>query len=316
MPAAYVRLLDGTGEFTAEVVTSATGDFRFFAAPGTWTLSVMHRDGKGRKQRRPRPSPGLVEASLVSLVAVRLLAAGPGISRLSRQKCCRRYGGAMETAYFVVLVGAFVAIAAVCGYLSSSPEAGTPDGERARHRRPAQRCADPRLAARRCCRSSASGRAGATASRRTVREFAFGQRVSFVHDGRPFLAYESRAWLLDADGRGACGRPGARPGSGGSAAGRDELEVVLAANTGEALVYTGSRATSGGRSSTVSAHGHADGQGRRRRTPALRTRRRGARVCVRTGTARARAGAAPERPPAPRPLLAARVVTYALSGHL
>ena len=32
---AYVRLLDATGEFTAEVVTSATGDFRFFAAPGT-----------------------------------------------------------------------------------------------------------------------------------------------------------------------------------------------------------------------------------------------------------------------------------------
>jgi hypothetical protein len=45
---AYVRLLDGTGEFTAEVVTSATGDFRFFAAPGSWTLSVLHKDGKAR----------------------------------------------------------------------------------------------------------------------------------------------------------------------------------------------------------------------------------------------------------------------------
>jgi len=31
---AYVRLLDATGEFTAEVVTSAAGQFRFFAAPG------------------------------------------------------------------------------------------------------------------------------------------------------------------------------------------------------------------------------------------------------------------------------------------
>ncbi|HYO40720.1 MAG TPA: DUF1416 domain-containing protein, partial [Nocardioidaceae bacterium] len=30
---AYVRLLDRTGEFTAEVPTSATGHFRFFAAP-------------------------------------------------------------------------------------------------------------------------------------------------------------------------------------------------------------------------------------------------------------------------------------------
>src|SRR5687768_13281154 len=39
--AGYVRLLDGTGEFTAEVPTSATGQFRFFAAPGTWTLRTL-----------------------------------------------------------------------------------------------------------------------------------------------------------------------------------------------------------------------------------------------------------------------------------
>jgi hypothetical protein len=38
---AYVRLLDHGGEFTAEVPTSATGQFRFFAAPGTWTLRVL-----------------------------------------------------------------------------------------------------------------------------------------------------------------------------------------------------------------------------------------------------------------------------------
>jgi len=38
---AYVRLLDSTGEFTAEVPTSATGHFRFFAAPGTWTLRTL-----------------------------------------------------------------------------------------------------------------------------------------------------------------------------------------------------------------------------------------------------------------------------------
>jgi hypothetical protein len=63
VPAAYVRLLDGTGEFTAEVVTSATGDFRFFAAPGDWTLSVLHKDGKGRRSVKA-VGPGLVEASL------------------------------------------------------------------------------------------------------------------------------------------------------------------------------------------------------------------------------------------------------------
>jgi hypothetical protein len=38
---AYVRLLDRTGEFTAEVPTSATGQFRFFAAPGQWTLRTL-----------------------------------------------------------------------------------------------------------------------------------------------------------------------------------------------------------------------------------------------------------------------------------
>jgi hypothetical protein len=38
---AYVRLLDSTGEFTAEVVTSATGAFRFFARPGSWTLRAL-----------------------------------------------------------------------------------------------------------------------------------------------------------------------------------------------------------------------------------------------------------------------------------
>ena len=38
---AYVRLLDSSGEFTAEVVTSATGAFRFFARPGSWTLRAL-----------------------------------------------------------------------------------------------------------------------------------------------------------------------------------------------------------------------------------------------------------------------------------
>ncbi len=38
---AYVRLLDATGEFTAEVPTSATGHFRFFAGDGQWTLRTL-----------------------------------------------------------------------------------------------------------------------------------------------------------------------------------------------------------------------------------------------------------------------------------
>jgi hypothetical protein len=44
---AYVRLLDSSGEFTAEVVTSAAGQFRFFAAPGNWTIRALSRAGNG-----------------------------------------------------------------------------------------------------------------------------------------------------------------------------------------------------------------------------------------------------------------------------
>jgi hypothetical protein len=42
---AYVRLLDSSGEFTAEVQTSASGAFRFYAAPGDWTLRTLTRGG-------------------------------------------------------------------------------------------------------------------------------------------------------------------------------------------------------------------------------------------------------------------------------
>ena len=38
---AYVRLLDANGEFTAEVPTSADGQFRFFAGNGRWTLRTL-----------------------------------------------------------------------------------------------------------------------------------------------------------------------------------------------------------------------------------------------------------------------------------
>ena len=51
---AYVRLLDSSAEFTAEVVSSATGDFRFFAAPGTWTVRALSRVGNGDVTVAPR----------------------------------------------------------------------------------------------------------------------------------------------------------------------------------------------------------------------------------------------------------------------
>ena len=69
-------------------------------------------------------------------------------------------------------------------------------------------------------------------------EFAFGQLVTISHDGRPFLAYESRSWLVDADGaviRQAWRESGFwRPG-----AGPDDVELVVASNTGQAIVLAG-----------------------------------------------------------------------------
>ena len=69
-------------------------------------------------------------------------------------------------------------------------------------------------------------------------QFAFGQELRIVHDGRPFLAYESRSWLVDADGeliRQAWREAGFwRPG-----AGPDDVELVVVSNTGQALVFAG-----------------------------------------------------------------------------
>ncbi|MFI6029302.1 DUF1416 domain-containing protein [Amycolatopsis magusensis] len=59
---AFVRLLDSGGDFTGEVVSSADGDFRFYAAPGEWTVRALHRSGNG-------------EASVT--------AEGPGLHRLA-----------------------------------------------------------------------------------------------------------------------------------------------------------------------------------------------------------------------------------------
>ncbi len=44
---AYVRLLDASGEFTAEVVTSGSGEFRFFARPGDWTVRALAPGARG-----------------------------------------------------------------------------------------------------------------------------------------------------------------------------------------------------------------------------------------------------------------------------
>lgn len=41
----YARLLNGDGEFVAEVPLGEDGGFRFFAAPGTWKLRVLAPGG-------------------------------------------------------------------------------------------------------------------------------------------------------------------------------------------------------------------------------------------------------------------------------
>lgn len=38
---AYVRLLNDSGDFVAEVPTDPEGSFRFYAAPGDWTVRVL-----------------------------------------------------------------------------------------------------------------------------------------------------------------------------------------------------------------------------------------------------------------------------------
>ena len=60
---AYVRLLDETDEFTAEVVTSPEGEFRFFAAPGKWKVRSLAPVGKG--ERFVDAEVGLNETTIV-----------------------------------------------------------------------------------------------------------------------------------------------------------------------------------------------------------------------------------------------------------
>jgi hypothetical protein len=45
VPVGYARLLNDGGEFVAEVPLGEDGEFRFFAAPGTWTLRVLAPGG-------------------------------------------------------------------------------------------------------------------------------------------------------------------------------------------------------------------------------------------------------------------------------
>lgn len=71
----------------------------------------------------------------------------------------------------------------------------------------------------------------------TIDAFRYEQELTFGHDGRPFLAYESRAWLVDDGGNRV--RPSGRETGFWRATGAGRLEVVLAHPTGIVEVYVG-----------------------------------------------------------------------------
>ncbi|WP_199429455.1 DUF1416 domain-containing protein [Qaidamihabitans albus] len=60
---AFVRLLDADGEFAGEVQASAEGDFRFYAAPGSWTVRALHRSGNGEASVSAE-GPGLHQVAI------------------------------------------------------------------------------------------------------------------------------------------------------------------------------------------------------------------------------------------------------------
>ena len=80
----------------------------------------------------------------------------------------------------------------------------------------------------------------------TVEGFHFGQEIRFSHDGRPFLFYESRAWIIDPDGtpirpsnrETGWWRPVVEDGKA-----TDEVEVLVNQPTGIMELYIGKAET-------------------------------------------------------------------------
>ena len=76
----------------------------------------------------------------------------------------------------------------------------------------------------------------------TIEGFHYAQEIRFSHDGRPFLFYESRAWVIDVDGNPVkpsnretgWWRPVLEDGKA-----TDEVEVLLSQPTGIMELYIG-----------------------------------------------------------------------------
>lgn len=72
----------------------------------------------------------------------------------------------------------------------------------------------------------------------TMEESAnFGQELVVEHDGRPFLSWTSRTWILDESGQKV--RPSASESGYWRAAGEGEVELLLAHPTGIVEMYYG-----------------------------------------------------------------------------
>lgn len=72
-------------------------------------------------------------------------------------------------------------------------------------------------------------------------EFPYGQQITFAHDGRPFLTYEARAWLLSP--KGEVLRPAAREVGWWRVDEEEIIEVVLAHMFGICEIWYGGATT-------------------------------------------------------------------------
>jgi hypothetical protein len=71
----------------------------------------------------------------------------------------------------------------------------------------------------------------------TIESFQFGQEMVFSHNGKPFLSYTSRTWLLDAEGH--LGRPLATESGFWRPQPDGKVELLLAHPTGITEIYLG-----------------------------------------------------------------------------
>lgn len=80
-------------------------------------------------------------------------------------------------------------------------------------------------------------------------EFSYAQEVAFSHDGRPFLHYEARAWLLDAEGVPL--RPSARESGWWRVQPDGRVEALITQPTGVAEILVG---RAGGGAADLASH--------------------------------------------------------------